>query len=139
MQKMIDLSIKANNFEKRQNIQLSIFRNDFMMDKFKKFIFQIEFNTIACSMGFFSDSIKKFYSHFSKKYPKYYEKYFNSSNEIPLGKENVIESMADSMVKAIKLFSPDNYQNTIILTVVQENERNEYDQRSIETVLWDKQ
>jgi hypothetical protein len=135
----LDISNKSYNSSKRQNIQLGIFRNDFMIDMYKKFIYQIEINTIASSMGTFSDGLKKFINHFSKKYPQYYSRYFDteSSNLVPLHKENVIDNMADSMFTAVKLFSND-YQNCLIVFIVQEKERNEYDQRSIENLLYEK-
>jgi hypothetical protein len=111
-----------------------------MVDRFKKFIYQIEINTIASSMGFFSDGVKKFFTYFSKKYPQYYERYLNadSDNTLPLHKENVIENISHSMYQAIKLFSPDNFTNTLIIFVIQENEKNEFDQRVIENQLWEK-
>lgn len=113
-----------------------------MIDKVKKFIYQIEINTIAASMGTFSDGMKKFFSYFSKKYPEYYEKYFNVgtsySNNIPLHKEDVIDSIAESMYSAVKLFSPENYQSTLIVFIVQDTEKNVFDQRSVESALWEK-
>jgi hypothetical protein len=56
----LDIADKVQNFTNIQKIQLGIFRNDYMIDKIKKFVYQIEINTIASSMGFFSDSIKNF-------------------------------------------------------------------------------
>lgn len=110
-----------------------------MIDQLKKFVYQVEINTIASSMGFFSDGIKKFYSHFSKKYPEYFQNYLDSEDKHVLtDKENTIDQIANAMVEAMKLFSPENYKSTILLNVVQENERNEFDQRAIETYLWDR-
>ena len=119
-----------------KKIQLGIFRNDYMVDKTKKFIYQIEINTIASSMGTFSDKLKGFFNYFSKKYSELYSNF--KSENVPLEKENVIDNIAYSMNAAIKLFSPDNHTNTVIVFVVQENERNEFDQRLIEVTLWEK-
>lgn len=142
IQGYLDISTKAFNSPFKQNIQLGIYRNDFMIDKTKKFIYQIEINTIASSLGYFSDQVKKFYSYFSKKYPEFYEKYLpsesNSANSVPTNRENVIDNIAEGMINAIKLFSPDNYINTLIVFVVQESERNEFDQRAIENLVWEK-
>lgn len=107
-----------------------------MVDKIKKFIYQVELNTIASSMGTFSDKLKTFFNYFSKKYPALYSNY--KPERIPLEKENVIDNISSSMNAAIRLFSPSNYINTIIVFVIQENERNEFDQRSIEVLLWEK-
>ena len=107
-----------------------------MVDKLKKFIFQVELNTIASSMGSFSDRQKGFFNYFSKKYSNLYADF--KPERIPLEKENVVDSIANSMCEAIKLFSPDNYSETIVVFVVQEDERNEFDQRAIEVNLWEK-
>ena len=48
-----------------------------MLDKIKKFVYQIEINTIASSMGFFSDSLRNFHKYFSNKYPELYKKYLD--------------------------------------------------------------
>ena len=89
-------------------------------------------------MGFFSDGLKKFYQHFTQKYPKHFEKYSSDHHELPIHNESTIDSMAESMDKAMSLFSND-HKNTLVLFVVQENERNEFDQRAIENALYDKQ
>lgn len=152
----------------KQTLQLGIFRNDFMIDKFKKFIYQIEINTIASSMGFFSDSLKKFHKYFSNKYPELFKKYsnldltnkadFHQCNKVPLDKPEVIPNIADAINQALNIFITNlnnsnnllnainsnlttNYfskKNIFVLFVVQENERNIFDQRAIETELFDK-
>jgi len=112
-----------------------------MIDQFRKFIYQIEINTIASSMGSHSDEVKRFFSHFSKKYPEYFSQYLKSdvnSSYVPTEKENVIDGLADSMIAAIKLFSPENYQKTLIVFIVTQQDRNEFDQRAIENQLYEK-
>lgn len=139
-----------------------------MIDKFKKFLYQIEINTIASSMGFFSDSLRKFYKYFSSKYPEIYKKYIDidaSDKEeihinyrVPIEKPEVIPSIADAMNQALNIYitnlnNSNNLLNAInsnltanffskknvyVLFVVQEKERNIFDQRAIETELYDK-
>jgi hypothetical protein len=112
-----------------------------MIDQIRNFICQVEINTIASSMGSHSDQLKKFFTHFSKKYPEHFKKYLKSENArayVPLEKENVIDNIADSMISAIKLFSPENYQKTLIVFIVPKEERNEFDQRAIENQLYEK-
>lgn len=133
----LEISKKAAAFEQKQKIQLGIFRNDFMVDKIKKFLYQVEYNTIASTMGFFSDGLKQFYKHFSTKYPEIYSKYANK--DVPVDKENTIETFGDSMIEAMKLFSSEDYKSTIVAFIVQGGEKNEFDQRAIEYYLWDKQ
>ena len=139
VRKNLELSKKASSFEHKQNVQLGIFRNDYMVDKNKKFIYQIEYNTIAATMGLFSDGLKKFHKYFSTKYPEVFAKYLNKEKiNVPVEKEDTIETFCASMVEAIKLYSKDDYKNTLIVFVVQENEKNIFDQRAIENELWDK-
>ena len=136
IKKLLEISKKVSTFENKQKIQCGFFRNDYMVDKVKKFIYQIEFNTIAVSMFSFSDKLKKFYSFFSNKYPEIYERY--KDKEIPLEKKDVIPEFSSSLIESIKLFSPENYKNTLIIFVVQENEKNVFDQRTIENELYEK-
>lgn len=139
----LEISKKAHEFPEKQDLQLGIFRNDYMIDRYKKFIYQIEINTIASSMGTFSDGLKKFFKYFSHKYPQYYKEYFDAENseyQIPLEKEDVIDKMASAMKSAVYNINQDYLcREYIIVFIVQENERNEFDQRSIEKVLWEKQ
>ena len=139
IKKNLEISKKAAAFEHKQLVQLGIFRNDFMVDKTKKFIYQIEYNTIAVTMGFFSDSLQNFFNYFSKKYPEVYAKYHGKEKiKVPTEKPNTIETFANSMIDAIKLTCKDEYKNTIIVFIVQNGEKNLFDQRSIENELWDK-
>jgi hypothetical protein len=135
----LDISEKASQFPQKQKLRLGIFRNDFMIDQLTNFIYQIEINTIASSMGSHSDNLKKFYSHFSKKYPDLYSNHLNIEDEVPrvpIDKENVIDTIAESMISAIKLFSPENYKSTCIVFVVQKPEFNQFDQIALENILW---
>ncbi len=139
-----------------------------MIDKYKKFIFQIEINTIASSMGFFSDSLRKFHQHFCNKFPDLYKKYieiessqkeeFQYNYRVPIDKPEVIPSIADAMNQALGIYITNlnnsnnllnainsnltsnffSKRNVFVLFVVQTNERNIYDQRAIETYLYDK-
>jgi glutathione synthase len=138
IKKNLEISKKANEFPQKQKIQLNIFRNDFMVDKIKKFIYQTEFNTIAVTMGTFSDEMKRFFSFFSKKYPEYFERFLNKNDrEVPIEKADSISTFVDSIIEGIKLFN-ENYKETLIVFVVQENEKNIFDQRSIENDLWNR-
>jgi hypothetical protein len=114
-----------------------IFRNDFMIDKIKQFIYQIEINTIACAGEYFTDNLKKFFSHFSKKYPEYFDKYLHNENSVPLNNDpSIVDSIVHSMYEAIKLnhVSP---KDTLVVFVIQDHEKNEFEQRAIEFQLWE--
>ena len=89
-------------------------------------------------MGTFSDNAKHFLEHFSKKYPQYFQRYSEDILNKTFSRSSVIESTADSFNEALKLFSPNKYQDTLVVFVSQENDRNIFDQRSIENLLWEK-
>lgn len=107
-----------------------------MYDSVKKFLCQVEINTIASSLGSFSDNLKKFHSYFKNKYPEIYSQYVGNDYLVP-EKEDNIEVIADSMKTAIDLLNLGD-QESIVVFVVQEKERNVYDQRAIENMLWNK-
>ena len=136
IKKLLDISKKVSSYEHKQNIQCGIFRNDYMVDKIKKFIYLNEYNTNGVDNFSFSDKLKQFYSFFSKKYPEIYEKY--KDKEIPLDKKDSIPIFASSIIEAIKLFSPENYKNTIIIFVIKENEKNIFEERTLENELYEK-
>jgi len=81
IKKHLEILEASESNKNKQNLQLGIFRNDFMMDKFKDFIYQVEINTIASSMGFFSDSLLNFNKHFLKKYRDLYKKFHAMEGE----------------------------------------------------------
>ena len=136
MKKNLEISKKLVNYEHKQKIKLGIFRNDYLFDKIQNFFLFTEYNTIASSMGTFSDRLKKFYSHFSNKYPEIFKKY--KDKLIPTeGFENV-EKFAESMVEAIKVGFPQQYKESLIVFVVQKNETNLFDQYSISDELYNK-
>ena len=136
VRKNLEISKKLVNYEHKQKIKLGIFRNDYLFDKNQNFLFFTEYNTIASSMGTFSDKIKIFYSYFSKKYPEIFKKY--CEKEIPIeGFEN-IEKFAESMFESIKLAFPQQYKESIIIFVIQKNETNIFDQYSLSDELSNK-
>ena len=136
VRKNLEISKKLINYEHKQKIKLGIFRNDYLLDKNQNFLFFTEYNTIASSMGTFTDRIKKFYLHFSEKYPELFKKY--SIKEIPTeGYEN-IEKFGEIMFEAIKLAFPQQYKESIIVFVVQKNETNIFDQYSLSDELYNK-
>ena len=136
VKKNLEISQKVLNYEHKQKIKLGIFRNDYLFDKNQNFLFFTEYNTIASSMGTFSDRIKQFFSFFMEKYPQIFKKYSGAKIENE-GLGN-IEKFAESMVEAIKLAFPQQYKDSIIIFVVQKNEKNIFDQYSLSDELYNK-
>ena len=136
VKKNLDISKKLVNYEHKQKIKLGIFRNDYLLDKNQNFLFFTEYNTIASSMGTFSDKIKKFYSYFYKRYPENFKRFIEK--EIPMDGLNNIENFAESMNEAIKLAFPKQYKESIIIFIIQKNEINIFDQYSLSDELYNK-
>ena len=136
VRKNLEISKKLVNYEHKQKIKLGIFRNDYLFDKVQNFLLFTEYNTIASSMGTFTDRLKKFYSYFSQKYPEIFKKY--KEKIIPTeGLENV-DKFTEAMVEAIKLGFPQQYKDSIIIFVIQKNETNLFDQYSLNDELYNK-
>ena len=136
VKKHLEISKKLVNYEHKQKIKLGIFRNDYLFDKIQNFLLFTEYNTIASSMGTFTDRFKKFYSYFSTKYPDIFKKY--KEKTIPIeGFENV-QKFTEAMVEAIKLGFPQQYKDSIIIFVIQKRESNIFDQYSLSDELYDK-
>ena len=136
VKKNLEISKKLVNYEHKQKIKLGIFRNDYLFDKKQNFLFFTEYNTIASSMGTFSDKMKKFYSYFSQKYTEIFKTY--SEKEIPLEGFNNIEKFAESIYEAIKLAFPQQYKESIIVFIIQKKETNIFDQYSLSDELYNK-
>ena len=117
--KLLEISKKSVEFEKKQKIKLSIFRNDYLLDKEQKFLFLQEYK--SCSFGFtsYTNILLNFYNYFNKKYPTVFAKYNSKEKEIPQNKGNTIEKISEAIMEAIKLAFPQEYKDTIIIFVTQ--------------------
>ena len=136
VRKNLEISKKLVNYEHKQKIKLGIFRNDYLFDKVQNFLLFTEYNTIASSMGTFTDRIKKFYSHFSEKYPDVFKKY--KEKLVPTDGFGNVEKFTEAMVEGIKLGFPQQYKDSIIVFVVQKTETNLFDQYSLSEELYNK-
>ncbi len=111
-------------------------RNDFLIDSVKKFIFQINLNTVGVNSGSFSDKMREYFHHFSEKYK---EEYSQNSLENLQHKPNNVGSIIDSLFQAAKLFNVNDYKENLVVFVVDPNEINEYDTRAIQNRLYERQ
>ena len=127
IQKLLEISKKSINNEKKQKIKLSFFRNDYILDKDQKFLFLKEFKTNSCNFEFsFTNILLNFFNYYSEKYKKDFSKYKEKNVEIPQNKGNEIEKFSDAIIEAIKLAFPQDYKSSNILFIVNE-EQNKYD------------
>ena len=136
VRKNLEISKKLVNYEHKQKIKLGIFRNDYLFDKVQNFLLFTEYNTIASSMGTFTDRLRKFYSHFSEKYPDVFKKY--KEKIVPIEGFDNVDKFTEAMVEGIKLGFPQQYKDSIIIFVVQKNETNIFDQYSLSDELYNK-
>ena len=141
IKKNLEISKKAAAFEHKQKIQLNVFRNDYMVDKDKKFIYQTNCVASGAEFGYFSDGIKKFYKYFLEKYPEIFAKYNGKENiTVPYEKEDSLPAICDAMVEAIKLQFKEDFKSTVIVFVIppNSNERQEFEIRAMENYLYEK-
>jgi len=127
IQKLLEISKKSVNYEKKQKIKLSFFRNDYILDKEQKFLFLKEYVTNASNFEYsFTNILLDFFNYYSEKYPKEFSKYQEKLIEIPNTKGNAIEKFSEAIIEAIKLGFPQDYKTSNILFIVNE-EQNKYD------------
>ncbi|KAI5962662.1 GSH2 [Candida pseudojiufengensis] len=137
--KLFEIYKESIKDEVLQPISLGIFRSDYMIDSNLNDIKQIEFNTVSVSFGGLSTKIGQLQNFlnstgfYDNKYNfKYYE-----DESLPIS--NSIEKIAEGLAQG-NFYYNDKQENedTIVLFVVQPNERNCFDQRLIEYELFNK-
>ncbi|EGV64679.1 Glutathione synthetase [Yamadazyma tenuis] len=120
-----------------QPLSLGIFRSDYMIHEAdNNQIKQIEFNTVSVSFGGLSTKVNQLHNYLNKSgaYDTDYSYKYYDDAEIP------ISSSIDDIAKALSI---GNYyyngevenDKTVVLFIVQPNERNSFDQRHIEYSL----
>ena len=131
VQKLLEISKKSLNFDKKQKIRLGIFRNDYLLDKEQKFLFLQDYKTSTVGFGSYTNILLDFHKYFDEKYPNFFAKYKSkdkeNTKEIPQNKLNTIEKFSESILEAIKLAFPQVYKDTIIVFVVNKNAQNKPD------------
>lgn len=132
--KLYDTYIKAVELgggKLLQPLTVGLFRSDYMYDESEHSIKQIEFNTVSVSFGGLSSKVGQAHSYLnsSKSYStdgKYYE------NNIPVS--NSIAELALGLAQANNAYT-EGQRETSVLFIVQDKERNCFDQRHIEYSL----
>lgn len=128
--KLWNLYLKSLKEGYLQKLRLGVFRSDYLVDKKQNEIKQVEFNTISVSFGGLSTKVGELHNYLNKsgKYAPVKGSAFYS-NEIPISKSAF--ALADGLAIAVRHY--DSLQeNPIVAFVVQEGERNVFDQRLIE-------
>ena len=140
IKELLEISKKALNYEKKQKIKLSFFRNDYILDKDQKFLFLKQFITNANNFEFsFTNILLNFFNYYSEKYKKYFSKYKSKEIEIPQNKGNAIEKFTEAIIEAIKLAFPQDYKTSNILFIVNEEQKKfDFHLENLRNELFDK-
>jgi glutathione synthase len=130
VQKLLEISKKSHNFEKKQKIRLGIFRNDYLIDKSQDFIFLQDCKTSCVGFNSYTNNLLCFYNYFDQKYPEIFAKYKNkekeNTKEIPQDKGDTIEKFSQSIVEALKLAFPETKEYLVVF-VTNKDEQAKYD------------
>jgi len=121
----------------KQRTYLGINRSDYMLDKADKNLLQIELNTIASSFGCLSARVSKTHRFLMQRYyhdNNLLKNTFDSFDEkinLPINKADIEipKGLAYAAQHYCQKYDNDNLNTTTILFVVQEGERNAFDQR----------
>ncbi|KAH6624908.1 hypothetical protein B0J18DRAFT_194916 [Chaetomium sp. MPI-SDFR-AT-0129] len=132
----IHLRVKEEGYV--QNLALGLFRSDYMVhqDGDSLQIKQVEFNTIASSFGGLSEKTSLLHKHLTKvEYPLLKEPISRSSlGDLPDNKS--AERLAGGLAAAFRAYGKSALGHpTCVLFIVQDGERNIFDQRHLEYAL----
>lgn len=120
VKKLAEISIKQQKspFYKRKP-EFVIIRNDFMFDDKRKNFYQIEYNTIATSLGSIEDRVSKSLVEISKKFGAGWDIGPNKIYET-----NNVDMYAEGLMETFEAYGvPDS----VIFTIIDPNEVNLYD------------
>ena len=139
IQKLLEISKKSKNFEKKQKIKLSLFRNDYILDKNQKFLFLKEYITNTKSFEFsYSNNLLQFYNYYNKKYKNIFSRYNEKYVEIPQEKGNTVEKISEAILEGIKLAFPKEKTTEIIFMVNGNKNKYDFDLENLRNELYDK-
>lgn len=128
--------LSENGGKLKQELSLGLFRSDYMINSVDETIKQIEFNTISVSFGGLSSKVGKLHQYLNNSGyydDKYSMKYYDNEH-IPIS--NSINKLAKGINEANYYYNDQTHNTkTVILFIIQEGERNVFDQRHIEYSL----
>lgn len=130
---MVDISKKAN-INRKQNLHLGIYRNDFMMCHKTKSFKQVEWNTIAASISLMSDGVRNIFEQYIKIYPEIYAKYKGKLVDCEKGIVGITKGL-EIGYKAFVEQRNNKSESYVVVFVVTENETNLFEICSLEHEL----
>lgn len=118
-----------------QPVSLGLFRLDYMLDQVKNEIKQIEFNTVSVLFGGLSTRVGQLHQYLNKL--GYYDRdyLYEFYDDIPVSSldHDLARGLAQANEHYRNVCSPST--TTVVLVIVQPNERNCFDQRHLEYAL----
>jgi glutathione synthetase len=112
-----------------QEWSLGLLRNDYMVHQEK--LYQVEINTVASSFSSHSTKVYQLHEYLRKRFPKEFPKG-------PIPPNDSLYSIPGGIAAAHEVYCKQYGGNPVVLLICQEPERNAFDQRWIESVLYEK-
>ncbi|XP_074311535.1 glutathione synthetase, chloroplastic [Silene latifolia] len=128
--RLLDIHSKMINMNKKEEIRLGLHRSDYMLDAQTKSLLQIEFNTISSSFCGLSCRVSELHRNLLTCYGNQLDLDFKKVPE-----NTAVVQFAKALAEAWKAY---NNPRAAVLTVVQPEERNMYDQHWLSSVLREK-
>lgn len=128
-----NLHLEAQRAGISQKLALGVFRSDYLIDSNANQIKQVEFNTVSVSFGGLSTKVGELHKFFNEsgKYSDDGSTFY--TDEIPVSES--AELLAKGLWKAVEKYDTDN-NHTVVAFIVQQGERNVFDQRALEYNLF---
>lgn len=119
-----------------QPLSLGIFRSDYMFNEKDHSIKQIEFNTVSVSFGGLSTKVAQVHHYLNKSgaFDNTYSNKYYADADLPIS--DSVNEIANGLAQGNYFYNGEKESTeTVVLFVVQEGERNCFDQRLIEYAL----
>ncbi|GLT95004.1 hypothetical protein SLE2022_127110 [Rubroshorea leprosula] len=128
--RLLDIHSKMLEMNKKEEIRLGLHRSDYMLDEQTKLLLQIELNTISSSMPGLSCLVSELHRSLLNDY----------GNDLGLDSQRIpgnaaVNQFAEALAKA---WAEYNNDSSVVMVVVQSEERNMYDQLWLCSVLKEK-
>ncbi|KAK5109506.1 hypothetical protein LTR62_006958 [Meristemomyces frigidus] len=124
-----------------QDLSLGLFRSDYMVhidptdSSAKPSVKQVEFNTIASSFGGLSTQVSALHKHL-RSIDAYHDSTASTSTDDALPDATSVPKLAEAMALAHRAYGPSSSAlPTCVIFLVQDPERNVFDQRHVEYAL----
>ncbi|GLT38331.1 hypothetical protein SLA2020_125870 [Shorea laevis] len=128
--RLLDIHSEMLEMNKKEEIRLGLQRSDYMLDEQTKLLLQIELNTISSSMPGLSCLVSELHRSLLNDY----------GNDLGLDSQRIpgnvpVNQFAEALAKA---WAEYNNDSSVVMVVVQSEERNMYDQHWLCSVLKEK-